>query len=162
MSSEWNEARLLGNLYGQYGRKMVNAVVPHAPLGLAPNEVGYHEARTDGLDTIRFIDALVLFRQCRWAVECKVRLHDLRRELENPAKVALWRAHTHSFYYLVAPDLAATALSEVPTGFGVMVPAALGTAIIRRATSNPDPADLPYDTWRRIARRYGATKLAVA
>jgi len=154
----WTEADMLRVLHWQYQTKMVNAVVPHAPLGLAGSERGFYTA--DGDATIRYIDALVLFRDKRWAVEVKVSPSDLRRELSNPAKVKLWQEHTHAFYYFVPPALTAAALAEVPKSAGVMtVEGRHFTKILRRSAANREPRDLPYDTWRRIARRHGRNVL---
>lgn len=161
----WTEQRMLRVLHAQYQTKMVNAVVPHAPLGLAGSEVGFYAARRDGRSdaTIRYIDALILFRDKRWAIEVKVSAGDLRRELANPDKVVLWRDHTHAFYYLVPPTLADIALAEVPKSAGVMtVQGGHFTQILRRSPINKEPLELPYDTWRRIARRHGRMVLGGA
>lgn len=155
-----SERDLLEVLHWQYQMGMVNAVVPHAPLGLAPSERGFFGS--DKSATIRFIDALILFRDKRWAIEVKVSASDLRRELANVDKVTLWREHTHSFYYLVPPTLADIALAEVPTGFGVMTTQGRFTKILRRSKVNRTPHELPYDTWRRIARRHGRMVLTPA
>lgn len=152
--AKWTERTMLGVLHNQYQTKMVTAVVPHAPLGFAGSEVGFSHGNTD--TTIRYIDALILFRDKRWAVEIKVSAADLRSELANPAKTALWRDHTHSFYYFVAPALVDIALAEVPPSVGVMtVEGRHFTKILRRSLINREAKELPYDTWRRIARRHG-------
>jgi hypothetical protein len=158
---KWTESEMLRVLHHQYQTKMVNAVVPHAPLGLAGSEVGFH--RSEKAATIRYVDALVLFRDKRWAIEIKVSASDLRRELANPDKVVLWRDHTNAFYYFVPPELAPIALAEVPKSAGVMtVEGGFFTKILRRSPINREPLELPYDTWRRISRRHGRNVLGGA
>lgn len=158
---KWTERQMLDVLHSQYQTAMVNAVVPHAPLGLSGSEVGFYA--NGKASSIRYIDALVLFRDKRWAIEIKVSAADLRQELRNPNKTALWREHTHSFYYFVSPDLADLALAEVPKSVGVMtVQGRTFTQILRRSQINREPLELPYDTWRRIARRHGRNILGKA
>lgn len=157
----WTESHMLRVLHQQYQTKMVNAVVPHAPLGLAGSEVGFYSEGPS--KSVRYIDALILFRAKRWAIEVKVSTSDLRRELANPDKAKLWQEHTHAFYYFVPPMLASMALVEVPKSAGVMtVEGRHFTKILRRSAANREPLDLPYDTWRRIARRHGRNVLGAA
>lgn len=146
------EAEALRVLYQAYQhRKMVNAVVPHAALGLAHASNWHGDAEPE--DTIRYIDALVLFRDKRWAVEVKVTRGDLARELAVPVKSAAWRAHVHGFYVAVPPDLVEHAVATVPRDFAGIMRLTSFPQVVRRSTVNRQPHDLPYDTWRRIARK---------
>lgn len=133
-------------------------VIPHAPIGYANAEVGWD--RTDKSTSIRYIDALVVRSNGdTWAVEIKVSISDLRRELAKPDKTVMWRAHTDFFYYLVTPDLLDVALAEIPRDIGVMTTdgyANTRTVIKRRPKRNPVTLPIPTDTWRRIASRYGS------
>lgn len=152
MADQPTEAAIVEALYRTYQKlKMVNAVVPHAPLGLAGSTNWGGDA--DPEDTIRFIDALVLFRDKRWAVEAKISRGDLARELAAPVKSSAWRAHVHAFYIAVPPDLVDHAVETVPREFAGIMRADGWVRIVRRAVPNRQPVELPYDTWRRIARK---------
>jgi hypothetical protein len=145
---KWTAADLLSKLYYQYQHKtMSNAVVPEASIG----EFGaYSNERS-----VRRIDALVMFLDKRWAVEIKVSRSDLRNEVANPHKQTLWRDHTHSFYFLVTPELLEYALEIVPKQFGVMSPYGSYLKVFRRSKRNPAPLDLPYTTLLRLGAAYG-------
>lgn len=131
---------------------MSTAVVPEVSIGSVR---GY-----DNHVSVRRIDALIMFRDKRWAVEIKVSRSDLKRDIDNPEKQILWAAHTHSLYFFVPPSLLAYALEVVPKKYGVMTFTEGGysyTLIKRRAKKNSDPLDLPYETVRRMAVAYGAS-----
>lgn len=158
------EQAMLQRLYQTYQRlKMVNAVIPHVPLGLSGGEVGFWQARLDGgSETIRYIDALILQRSKRWAVEIKVSKGDLARELAIPEKSSAWRAHAHSFYIFVPEELIEHALTVVPRIFAGIMSTKHGASVVRRSIINTVPRDIPDDTWRRVARQYGKLALGGA
>lgn len=153
------EKRLLDALYRQYQQgRLGAAVIRHVPLGLAYKQKGFRADQRNGAEnTIRYIDALVLFKDKAWAVEVKVSKADLKRELETPAKSALWRAHTNAFYFLVPPEMVEHALEVIPKGSGILTLTldGTGTEIVRRATTNRAPEPLPDEMWRRLGARLG-------
>lgn len=152
---------MMSKLYRNYQQLVMStAVVPEVSIGHNPYEKE-HKGMTGtyGEKSIRRIDALIMFRDKRWAVEIKVSLSDLKRELAEPEKQKLWAEHTHSFYFFVTPELLPYALEHVPRQYGVMslnVPGAYGgIQIMRRAKKNSDPKELPYATIRRMGITYG-------
>ncbi|MFS0885333.1 hypothetical protein [Aeromicrobium sp. 179-A 4D2 NHS] len=153
------EKLLLDALYRQYQQgRLGAAVIRHVPLGLAYKQKGFRADQKQGAEnTIRYIDALVLFKDKRWAVEVKVSKADLKRELETPAKSVLWRAHTNAFYFLVPPEMVDHATEVIPPGSGILTldPDSGGTVIVRRAKTNREPVELPEEMWRRLAARLG-------
>lgn len=154
------EVEILRTLYRTYqARKMVNAVVPHAPLGVAASTNCRGDAEPE--DTLRYIDALVLFRDKRWAVEAKVSRGDLARELANSVKSSAWRAHVHGFYLAVPAEMVDHALETVPREFAGIMRVGAAVRVVRRPIPNRRPRDLPYDTWRRIARKGARTHFEV-
>jgi len=154
----WTAAEILKVLHRQYQQSVMStAVVPEASIGYHySSQLGYKELAAIGAETsVRRIDALVLFRDKRWAIEIKVSLTDLKNELAHPEKQVLWRLHTHSFYFLVTPKLLDYALANVPKEFGVMMVQYSSVKIVRRAKKNLKPYDLPYSTILRMGLRYG-------
>jgi hypothetical protein len=155
---KWTAAQLLEKLYWQYQMKIMStAVIPEASIGHHSSwDVGFKDLESLGTETsVRRIDALVLFTDKRWAVEIKVSLKDLKVELATPEKQTLWKLHTHSFYFLVAPALLEYALANVPKEFGVMSPHGSYIKVFRRAKRNAKPYDLPYSTVLRMGVAYG-------
>jgi len=134
------------------------AVCRHASVGepYLPSSVGRPERAQHG---VRRIDALVIRRSVAkgdslWAVEIKVTAADLHRELMQPDKTEAWAQYVDSFYFLVAPELEAVALAEIPQPYGVILGTPFPT-MKRRAKRNPNPLPLPLDTWRRIVGKLG-------
>lgn len=157
-AAKWTEREIIDALYDDYQlHKMNGAVLRHVPLGLSTGQVGFWQAEAS--QTIRYIDALILRKDRRWAIEVKVSKSDLKYELAHPEKSELWRFHTHSFYLAVSPDLIDFALAEAPKGYGVMCPrrvrGAPSKGIHRRSANNPDPLPLPDELWRRVGMRLG-------
>lgn len=173
MTEKYTEASLFDRLSRQYRGVMSTAVVPHASIGAESWTKDFEHFKNLGGETsVRRIDALVLFREKRWAVEIKVSLQDLKQELANPAKQELWAAHTHSFYFFVAPSLFDYAKANVPKQYGIMVADYQrawktydGTtsywtescAVARRAKKNLNPEEIPYATVRRMGVSYAKT-----
>ncbi len=156
------EADVFARLYAKYATNG-DAVCPHLAIGHSTFQRSTDDALPgfvpkDSDRSIRRIDAFIMRRSgIRWAVEIKVTAADLRQELKRPEKTALWRAHTHSFYYAVPPELEQIALTEVPPEFGVLV-AGSWLRNARRGPKNPTPLPIPDDTWRRLAARHGEIK----
>lgn len=159
------EKLLLDALYRQYQQTRVGAaVIRHVPLGIAYKQKGFRADQRNGAEnTIRYIDALVLFKDKRWAVEVKVSKADLKKELETPAKSALWRNHTNAFYFLVPPEMVDHATEVIPPGSGILTITenAMGTEIVRRARTNRDPEPLPEEMWRRLGARLGTLQSGI-
>lgn len=131
---------------------MSTAVVPEVSIG---DVRGY-----DNHMSVRRIDALIMFRDKRWAIEIKISRSDLKRDIDNAEKQVLWAMHTHSLYFFVPPALVPFALEVVPKQYGVMTFTEGGysyTKIVRRAKKNSTPLDLPYETIRRMGVAYGAS-----
>lgn len=170
MIEKYTEADLFDKLTRQYKAVMSTAVVPHASIGAESWTRDFkHFEKLGGETSVRRIDALILFREKRWAVEIKVSLQDLKQELANPAKQELWAAHTHSFYFFVAPHLLDYAKEHVPKQYGIMVAdfqrpyqSYKGEThyytetcyIARRAKKNLTPEEIPYATVRRMGVSY--------
>lgn len=155
MYSSWEdvttEEQCFQAIHRRYTRRN-EAVCPHVPIGKVPVQ----GAAPDSDSSIRRIDALILFRSGeRWAVEIKVNKQDLMQELRRPEKTVLWREHSNAFYYAVPVRLLEYALVNVPRGVGVMVCGDDRVEIARRASKNKNPVEIPYATWRRVARRLG-------
>lgn len=157
---KWKASELLHQLYINYQQyEMSTAVIPEASIGFHNSyNLGHAELASIGSETtVRRIDALVLFRDKRWAVEIKVSKSDLNYEIAHPEKSALWLLHTHSYYFLVTPQLVEHAMAVVPKHFGIMaVETGYGPVqILRRAKKNLDPLPLPYATILRMGVAYG-------
>ena len=167
---------LYEQLYLGYSTIMSTAVIPEASIVANYNYgADYKKLKALGSETsVRRIDALILFRDKRWAVEIKVSLSDLKSELAKPEKHALWALHTNSFYFLVAPNLVDYALANVPKQYGIMTSLRpmsredfqgktwewqeKGITILRRAKVNKNPEEIPYHTWRRMGSAYAKTR----
>lgn len=134
------------------------AVCRHASVG-EPHQYVTRGVANRAQHSVRRIDALVIRRSVAkgdsfWAVEVKVTLADLRRELSTPDKTEAWAQYVHAFYFLVPPSLLDVALAEVPPQYGVMVGKTF-PEVKRRARRNPSPLPIPLDTWRRIVAKLG-------
>lgn len=150
------EEQMFRALYRQQQRQM-NAVVRHASVG-SPYAGWFKD---DTRHSVRRIDALVIKQSgVMWAVEIKVSVSDLRRELMTPEKSETWAQYVNAFYFLVPRELADVAASEIPARFGVLMGGAFGTEVVRRAKTNRTPLPLPVETWRRMAEALGRRQLA--
>ena len=134
------------------------ATVRHASVG----ETFAHMQKRAGRakHSVRRIDALIIKRNAAGedtftAVEIKVSLADLRKELLTPEKTNAWAQYVHSFYFFVPPELESVALAEIPKQYGVMGLRYRRARVLRRAKKNPSPKPLPLDTWRRLAGALG-------
>lgn len=162
------EAGMFASLYRSQFQQGA-AVVRHASVGEPYTYVtdGHADRAQHG---VRRIDALVIKRNVAhgdrlWAVEIKVSASDLRREIQSPEKAEAWAQYTHSFYFLVTPELEALALDIIPKRYGVMVTAGYRgtyTRVSRRAANNRAPLPLPLDTWRRLADKLGGLQYEAA
>lgn len=83
------------------------------------------EAPQDSGRQGRKIDLLVISmwhsrRHERDAVEVKVSMSDLRREIGQPEKADWWWQHSHRFWVAVPEAMAEKAKPELPTGWGLL------------------------------------------
>lgn len=119
------------------------------------------EAPQDSGRQGRKIDLLVISMWAsrgheRDAVEIKVSLSDLRREIKNPGKADWWWQHAHRFWVAVPSDIADKAKEELPTGWGLLSVRRNGDATVAHAKVKPavnhDCSALPQQTVVGIIR----------
>ena len=168
--SEPDDRRVLG----LHLRAHVRPSVPRPPQGVTPmataadvrealarrwpdgEYIRVEEAPMDQARQGRKIDVLVfgLWRSRglqRDAVEIKVSMSDLRRELNNPSKADWWWEHTHRFWIAAPDDLAKKAAHLIPAPWGLLAVSPDRTRVIREAPTHK-PSPLPYATFLGIMR----------
>lgn len=168
---KYTAADLVARLRRHYHHILGCVIVEEVSIGHRQYERGYKTlSGTKAEKSVRRIDALVMFTDKRWAVEIKVSLTDLKRELATPEKQKLWADHTDAFYFLVTPALLEYAKTHVPKQYGIMVVDFVNVhektwgdkipwtftdpiKVVRNAKKNLEPLSLPYTTTRRMAVR---------
>jgi hypothetical protein len=99
----------------------------------------------------------------RDAVEIKVSMSDFRKEIEKPAKADFWWGHSHRFWIACPETMAAKALEELPSTWGLLVVRGEGDAVqstIKKRAPSHEPAPLTWSTAVGLARASANAGLA--